>query len=68
MAKVVAQTSISPSATHDWSFNDQPWVADGFIDVWATTLPDSNLLDRLREGAQVTLLGTTADNFIEVKL
>ena len=50
------------------SLNDQPWVADGFIDVWATTLSDSNLLDRLREGAQVTLVGTTADNFIEVKL
>ena len=38
------------------ALNDQPWVADGFIDVWATTLSDSNLLDRLREGAQVTKL------------
>jgi hypothetical protein len=50
------------------SLNDQPWVADGLIDVWATTLADSNLLDRLREGTKLTLLGTTADNFIEVKL
>ena len=50
------------------SLNDQPWVADGFIDVWATTLSDSALIDRLREGAQLTLIGTTADNFIEVKL
>jgi len=50
------------------SLNDQPWVADGFIDVWTTTLADSKLLDRLREGATLTLLGTTADNFIEVKL
>ena len=50
------------------SLNDQPWVADGFIDVWATTLSDSVLIDRLREGAELTLVGTTADNFIEVKL
>ena len=50
------------------SLNDQSWVADGLIDVWATTLADSNLLDRLREGTKLTLLGTTADNFIEVKL
>jgi uncharacterized protein YgiM (DUF1202 family) len=50
------------------SLNDQLWVADGLIDVWATTLADSNLLDRLREGAQLTLVGTTADNFVEVKL
>lgn len=48
--------------------NDQPWVADGFIDVWATTLADSALLDRLRAGASLTLVGTTADNFVEVKL
>ena len=50
------------------ALNDQLWVADGLIDVWATTLADSNLLDRLREGAQLTLVGTTADNFVEVKL
>lgn len=50
------------------SLNDQSWVADGLIDVWATTLPDSDLLDRVREGAKLTLVGTTADNFIEVKL
>lgn len=48
--------------------NDQIWAADGLIDVWATTLADSNLLDRLREGSKLTLVGTTADNFIEVKL
>ena len=50
------------------ALNDQLWVADGLIDVWATTLADSNLLDRLREGAQLTLVGATADNFVEVKL
>ena len=48
--------------------NNQPWVADGFIDVWATTLADSDLLDRLRAGVSLTLVGTTADNFVEVKL
>ena len=50
------------------SLNDQSWVADGLIDVWATTLPDSDLLDRVREGTKLTLIGTTTDNFIEVKL
>lgn len=50
------------------SLNDQSWVADGLIDVWATTLADSELLDRIREGAKLTLVGTTADNFMEVKL
>ena len=50
------------------SLNDQSWVADGLIDVWATTLPDSVLLERLRDGTKLTLVGTTADNFIEVKL
>ncbi|MFN3619307.1 SH3 domain-containing protein [Sphingorhabdus sp.] len=50
------------------SLNDQSWAADGLIDVWATTLPDSDLLDRVREGTKLTLVGTTADNFIEVKL
>lgn len=50
------------------SLNDQPWVADGLIDVWATTLADSELVDRLRAGAALTLVGTTADNFVEVKL
>lgn len=48
--------------------NDQSWTADGLIDVWETTLPDSNLLDRVREGAKLTLVGTTANDFIEVKL
>lgn len=50
------------------SLNDLIWVADGLIDVWATSLPDSELLDRLRDGNKVTLVGLTADNFIEVKL
>lgn len=50
------------------SLNDQIWVADGLLDVWATTLPNADLLDRLREGNKLTLVGITADNFMEVKL
>ena len=50
------------------SLNDQIWAADGLLDVWASTLPDSDLLDRVREGTKLTLVGTTGDNFIEVKL
>lgn len=66
----IARTNMSESRPPVLikSLNDQSWVADGMIDVWATTLADSNLLDRLREGTQLTLAGTTADNFIEVKL
>ena len=50
------------------SLNNQIWVADGLIDVWATPLPDSILLDRVRDGTKLTLTGVTADNFLEVKL
>jgi hypothetical protein len=50
------------------SLGDQIWVADGLIDVWATPLPDSILLDRVRDGTKLTLSGVTADNFLEVKL
>ncbi len=50
------------------TLNDQIWTADGLLDIWATSLPDSNLLERIRPGTKLTLAGVTADNFLEVKL
>jgi hypothetical protein len=47
---------------------DQSWVVDMPVDVWATTAPDSALIDRVRAGTMLKLVGLTADNFIEVKL
>ena len=48
--------------------NDQPWVVDMPIDVWATGTSDSPLINRVRAGTMLKLVGLTADNFIEVKL
>jgi hypothetical protein len=48
--------------------NDQSWVVDAPVDVWATTAPDGALIDRVRAGTTLKLVGLTADNFIEAKL
>ena len=48
--------------------NDQSWIVDMPVDVWTTTAPDSALIDRVRAGTMLKLVGLTADNFIEVKL
>ena len=48
--------------------NDQSWIVDMPVDVWATTAPDSALMDRVRADTTLKLVGLTADNFIEVKL
>ena len=47
---------------------DQLWVVDAPVDVWATAAPDSTLIDRVRAGATLKLVGLTVDNFLEVKL
>ena len=48
--------------------NDRSWIVDMPVDVWATTASDSVLIDRVRAGAMLKLVGLTTDNFIEVKL
>lgn len=48
--------------------NDQSWVVDSPMDVWATAMSDSGLIDRLRAGTTLKLVGLTADNFLEVRL
>ncbi len=50
------------------ALNDQAWTADTLLDMWATPLPDSSLLERIRPGTKLTLAGVTAANFLEVKL
>ena len=66
----VAMVNLSPSKPPELVtlLNDQPWVVDMPVDVWATTASDSALIDRVRADTTLKLVGLTADNFIEVKL
>ncbi|MFN3452303.1 MAG: hypothetical protein ACK4ZE_09110 [Sphingorhabdus sp.] len=47
---------------------DQPWIVDAAVDVWATAALGSALLDRVRAGTTLRLVGLTSDDFLEVKL
>ena len=66
----IATVNLSPSKPPELVslLNDQSWVVDMPVDVWATTAPDSALMDRVRADTTLKLVGLTADNFIEVKL
>jgi hypothetical protein len=66
----IAMVNLSPSKPPELVtlLNDQSWVVDMPVDVWATTAPDSALMDRVRADTTLKLVGLTADNFIEVKL
>ena len=49
------------------TLGDKIWTADGAIEIWAQ--PDSGtLIDRVSEGAKLTLAGLTANDYIEIKL
>ena len=49
------------------TLGDKIWTADGAIEIWAQ--PDSGtLIDRVGEGAKLTLAGLTANDYIEIKL
>lgn len=49
------------------TLGDKIWTADGAIEIWAQ--PDSGtLIDRVSEGAKLTLTGLTANDYIEIKL
>lgn len=49
------------------TLGDKIWTADGAIEIWSQ--PDSsNLIDRVSEGAKLTLAGLTDNNYIEIKL
>jgi hypothetical protein len=66
----VAMVNLSPSKPPELVtlLNDQSWIVDMPVDMWATTAPDSALMDRVRADTTLKLVGLTADNFIEVKL
>jgi hypothetical protein len=66
----IAMVNLSPSKPPELVtlLNDQSWIVDMPVDVWATTAPDSALMDRVRADTTLKLVGLTADNFIEVKL
>ena len=49
------------------TLGDKIWIADGAIEIWQQ--PDSStLIDRVGEGAKLTLAGLTANDYIEIKL
>ncbi len=50
------------------ALNDKVWTADGPVEIWAQADTASTLVDRVSEGAKLTLSGLTANDFIEVKL
>jgi len=66
----IAMVNLSPSKPPELVtlLNDQSWVVDMPVDVWATTASDSALIDRARADTTLKLVGLTADDFIEVKL
>ena len=66
----IAMVNLSPSKPPELVtlLNDQSWIVDMPVDVWATTASDSALIDRARADTTLKLVGLTADNFIEVKL
>jgi len=50
------------------SLNDKVWEADTPIDIWQVAGPADSLLDRVSAGTKLTLVGLTANDFIEVKM
>jgi hypothetical protein len=48
--------------------NDKVWEADTPIDIWQVAGPADSLLDRVSAGTKLTLVGLTANDFIEVKM
>jgi zinc-ribbon domain len=48
--------------------NDKIWEADSPIDIWQVAGPADTLLDRVSAGTKLTLVGLTANDFIEVKM
>lgn len=50
------------------SLNDKIWEADTPIDIWQVAGAADSLLDRVSVGTKLTLVGLTANDFIEVKM
>jgi zinc-ribbon domain len=50
------------------ALNNKIWIADTAVDIWRVADSTDALLDRVSAGTKLTLVGVTANDFIEVKL
>jgi hypothetical protein len=50
------------------ALNNKIWIADTAFDIWRAADSSDALLDRVSAGTKLTLVGVTANDFIEVKL
>lgn len=50
------------------ALNDKIWTTDGPIEIWSQPNSASTLIDRVSEGAKLTLAGLTTNDYIEIKL
>ncbi len=50
------------------SLNDKIWEADAPLEIWQVAGQTDSLLDRASVGTKLTLVGLTANDFIEVKM
>lgn len=48
--------------------DDKKWTTNEAIEIWAQPDPESTLVDRLAAGTSLTLVGLTANDYVEVKL
>lgn len=48
--------------------DDKKWTANEALDVWAQPDPASTLIERVAAGTSITLVGLTANDYVEVKL
>lgn len=48
--------------------DDKKWTANEALDVWAQPDPASTLMERVAAGTSITLVGLTANDYVEVKL
>lgn len=48
--------------------DDKKWTANEALDVWAQPDPASTLVERIAAGTSITLVGITANDYVEVKL
>ncbi len=48
--------------------SDKIWAADKAIDIWMQPEGTSNIIDHVAAGTKLTLVGLTANDYIEIKL
>ncbi|MEP7349434.1 MAG: zinc-ribbon domain-containing protein [Sphingorhabdus sp.] len=50
------------------AISDKIWTADGPVEIWSQPDNTSTLVDRVSEGTKLTLVGLTANDYVEIKL